>query len=129
MMKLLNQQAFDAVFKVARTTGAPVYPELPAKEVPYPFISMGEVQYAPRSSSSALLGRVFVTLNVWGDRKQRLKVSELSEQVLYGCNFIGLETRNLVLDVGASEVRILSDNSTNNTLWHGVVTLNLIVTI
>ncbi|MBS4462819.1 MULTISPECIES: DUF3168 domain-containing protein [unclassified Facklamia] len=129
MKKPFEQQIFDGVIKLLKTLSVEVYPELPIKEVAYPFVAMGEVQITPKATWSTLLGKAFVTIDVWGDRKQRKSVSEVVSDVYSVLNVVSLGGKRLVLSVNTSSHRILSDNSTGSTLWHGIIFLEYNITI
>lgn len=123
MNKPFEQQIFDGVIRHLRSEGMTVYPELPLKEVPYPFAVVGEVQIVPKATLSRLLGKVFVTVDVWGGRRQRKDVSTFMTVVYRLLKQVDLDGCTLILDVSHSSGRTLADNSTNETLWHGIVSL------
>lgn len=129
MVKPFEQDVFDSIMKQLNNIGVKVYPELPAKGVPYPFISLGEVQIIPKQTSSALLGKVYVTVDVWGERKQHKQVSEITTKTYELANIIKLQSKKLVRQSNGASMRFLSDNSTTQQLWHGIVSLEFIITI
>lgn len=96
MSKSFEQDVFDRIFKQMATLGVSVYPELPAKEVAYPFVALSEIQIVPRQTSSALLGKVYVTIDVWGERQQRKRVSEIATKAYELVNLIELQSTRLV---------------------------------
>lgn len=129
MDKSFEQQVFDGVILALRPLGVPIYPELPMKEVPYPFVVIGEVQIVPKATSSTLLGKVYVTVDVWAERKQRQKVSTITTIIYRYASEILLNGKKLRLATNGCNSRILSDTSTKSTLWHGIVQLEFDITI
>lgn len=123
MMKAIDQQLFDCLFKVSTSLGCDTYPILPQEEVPYPFVVIGEVQVLPRASTYRLYGKLFVTIDVWGTDSQRKKVAEICEKIMLSSNYLIIGNRKASLNINASNQRILADNSTSSTLWHGVLHL------
>lgn len=123
MTKSFEQTFFDTLIKTLESQGVRIYPELPMRSVPYPFVSVGEVQMLPKSTSSTLLGKMFVTLDVWGERNQRKDISKIMEKTLQILRVVAVEGKRLCLNVNAVNSRILSDTSTTDILWHGVLQL------
>lgn len=123
MDKPFEQQIFDGAIRLLKQSQITVYPELPMKEVQYPFINMGDVQILQKVTSSGTLGTVHVSFHVWGERKQRQKVSSVLSNVSKWMNVIQLERQKLILVDRGSSQRILSDSSTQTILWHGIVDL------
>ena len=122
-MKSIDQQVFDAVYQLSDGLGYSTYIELPDSRTAYPFVVMGEVQVVPVSTLSGMLGRVFVTLDVWGTLNERLEVSTICQQLLRQANYLEMQTLDATLHANASTVRILRDDSTQSVLWHGVLSL------
>lgn len=122
-MKPFEQQIFDGIIRLFQKEGITTYPELPLKEVPYPFVVVSEVQIVPKATSSTLLGTVHVRLDIWGDRKQRVNVSSIVTRSYHIARLVPTEGKRLTLNTNASNGRILSDTSTQSVLWHGIVDL------
>lgn len=137
MIKSIDQQLYDAIFVVAQQnqSGADVYSTLPDLSARYPFIVIGEVQIVPRQIKGLTLGKLFATVDVWGDAYDRRKVSDISEELMeLLSDHLKLETRYVKLVVSNSTKRILEDTTLSTadlrkTLWHGILSLEFDILI
>lgn len=120
MPKALDQQLFDQLYRLI-DFHFKIYASLPQTEVPYPFVSLGEMQIVAKQTSSKRLGKAFATIHVFGE--QRIDVSSICQKIMEITRVIQLDTRYLKQVVNASSWRILEDDSTSATLWHGVILL------
>nr|DAK22444.1 MAG TPA: hypothetical protein [Caudoviricetes sp.] len=123
MKKSVDQQAFDAIYKVSDALGYSTYVELPDAKEPYPFVVLGEVQIIPLATLSGMLGRVVATIDVWGTSDSRREVASMCQSLLVNSNYLAMQTIDASLDANASNFRILRDDSTESVLWHGVLSL------
>lgn len=123
MKKSVDQQAFDAIYKVSDALGYSTYVELPDAKEPYPFVVLGEVQIIPLATMSGMLGRVVATIDVWGTSDSRREVASMCQSLLVNSNYLAMQTIDASLDAKASNFRILRDDSTESVLWHGVLSL------
>lgn len=123
MTKSIDQHLFDALYKLSDKLGYDTHPVLPQEEVDYPFVVIGEIQFLPRYSTYRLYGKAFATIDVWGTEGQRKKVAEICEKIMLSSGYLVVGDRKVSLDLNASNQRILTDNSTATTLWHGVLNL------
>lgn len=123
MKKSVDQQAFDAIYKVSDALGYSTYVELPDAKEPYPFVVLGEVQIIPLATLSGMLGRVVATVDVWGTSDSRREVASMCQSLLVNSNYLAMQTIDASLDANASNFRILRDDSTESVLWHGVLSL------
>lgn len=123
MKKSVDQQAFDAIYKVSDALGYSTYVELPDAKEPYPFVVLGEVQIIPLATLSGMLGRVVATIDVWGTSDSRREVASMCQSLLVNSNYLAMQTIDASLDANASNFRILRDDSTDSVLWHGVLSL------
>lgn len=126
-MKALDQELFDSIFKLSAERGYDTKIRLP--EVAYtptkPFVVIGEVQIVPKKTNTKLLGRAFVTVDVWG--KKRRDVSAVVEDLRATAQHIELSRHWLYQSINASNYRIIEDTSTPTSLWHGVITLEFTI--
>lgn len=123
MKKSVDQQAFDAIYKVSDELGYSTHVELPDAKEPYPFVVLGEVQIIPLATLSGMLGRVVATIDVWGTSDSRREVASMCQSLLVSSNYLAMQTIDASLDANASNFRILRDDSTDSVLWHGVLSL------
>ena len=131
MMKSIDQQMFDALFiraEKALDGVADVYDTLPDLSAEYPFVVLGEIQVTPRQLKYITMGKMFVTIYVWGNSNDRRLVAGISETLLEDFSrAMKLDTRKVKMIVSNSSKRILEDTSLGSgndkhTLWHGILT-------
>jgi hypothetical protein len=116
-----QQDVYNTVFNVCAGL-ADTYEKLPSDTATYPFISMGETQLVANRNMTAIFANVFQTLDFYASDRQRGTLSELmfnAEKALRNIK----ETNNQMVDVINVTVRVLTDTSTNNTLYHGILEL------
>lgn len=50
------------------------------ENAPYPFVIVGDIQVVPNATKTSLNGNVLITIDIWGDKKQRFTVSSMAER-------------------------------------------------
>lgn len=75
---------FDYFFKLVLDKGIPVYDYLPLQDeqVTYPFVVIGPIQTVLDNTKYSRNDRIFLTIDVWGSKKQRKTVSEIADGLL-----------------------------------------------
>ena len=75
---------FDHYFKLIQDKGLPVYDYLPLQDEPviYPFVVIGQTQTVLDNTKYSRNDRVFLTIDVWGSKKQRKTVGEIADGLL-----------------------------------------------
>lgn len=134
-MKTLDQALFDAIGKTITGLGYRWYPSLPDQNASYPFVAMGEIQVKRLQTYYKLLGKAYVTINVWGSYKQRRKVAEMIESIELAILRLEVNKRMLVQNRKYTDSRILADNVSDNrvggssstTMWHGLLFLEFYI--
>ncbi len=122
-MKNPDQAIYDALFTASQGLGYSTFDFLPEVGTAYPFVVISWTMLTPRSTKTKLLGRVSVQVDVYGRKQDRGLISGMADSLMYEFSKIrstpnGLEWR-MVLD--ESTTRMLKDSSTNEELWHGVL--------
>lgn len=116
----MNQEIFDLIFKRVEELGYRCYPFLPKEGTDYPFVVVGEVQMLPKATKSFSVGEVNIFVHVWTDKTSRKKCQDMVRQVALACHKFTSPHCWLLL---SGNDRIIADNSTNDTLWHGILDL------
>lgn len=115
--KSVTQYLYDETFKQAEKLVANVYDVLPLEDVPYPFINFGEVNMKSDRLKGSILHDVVIDVHIWGNRTQRSKVDNIAYHLM-----------NLLLPYGLqpnkTKTRLITDNSTNEILFHNVLELH-----
>ena len=124
-MKSPDQSIFDHSFKLAQTTGYDPYLFNPPAGTAYPYIQMGSVQIVPKATKSHLIGSAYAVIDVWGDRFNRKKVSDLATMILEqaGGSAKTSEGLQITLDPNNSSIEVMIDTSTNDPLWRARISL------
>jgi hypothetical protein len=118
------QQEFFTAFKVSmEARGYAVFDGvLPPKDTPYPFVYLGDFRQADKELKNAVTGIVYPTIHVWHNNiRQRGTVSKMLYDAKTACRRI-IQTENFAWMVRNVNGEIISDNTTETPLLHGIVT-------
>ena len=118
-----QQEYFVALKLGMEAKGYAVYDgALPPEDTPYPFVYLGDFRQSDREHKNAVTGIVYPTIHVWHNNiRQRGTVSKMLLDAKTVCRRIS-HTENFAWTVRNVNGEILSDNTTNTPLLHGVVT-------
>ncbi len=77
-----EQELYDYFYAFSQAAGYKTYDHLPMQKenAPYPFVIVGDIQVVPTATKTSLNGNVLVTIDIWGDKKQRFTVSNMAER-------------------------------------------------
>ncbi len=127
MSKQPDQQIHDELIKRSSQLGYRTFPFLPQLGTSYPFVVMGEVYLLPRATKSRLIGDVEVTMSVWGDKSDRKLVSDMIGSLMAEFSKIKrIEDIKWQMIYDQSDSNISKDNSTEDTLYRGDMSLHFI---
>ncbi len=119
MIKSIDQELYDRLY-IDLSKNHDVYHKLPPKNAKYPCYHMGLFVVRADVTKCTNKGILSATIHVWSD--ERFGASTLSETALEHARRIDTTDRfNWYFNGRASGYRVLEDNSTVNTLFHGVV--------
>lgn len=119
-LKSPQQQIYDAVFLVAHNLGYSVFDYLPANQVAYPFVFVGEQIDQDLVTKSSVYGRVQQTIHFYHTHRKRRVVTSMMDAVKAECRRLK-RTENFYITVKKVSARTLPDNSTGEPLLHGIV--------
>ncbi len=120
-MKSVDQELYDELYLLLDREHT-VYTKMPPTYAEYPYYYMGVFYNNPKVTKDNYKGVLNATIHVWS--RERIDVSNLSEVCLEYAKVIDITDRfKWLLNTGASNYRILEDNSTQDALHHGVVEL------
>ena len=123
-IKTLDQELTDKLHDLSKLElKYDTYLALPSDKASYPFVHIGGTQLVPKQTSSKVLGKLHITVYVWGARNQRRQISLMAETIRVNARQIKLGTRDLKQVVNASGPRIREDNSTGSTLYQAILDL------
>ena len=77
-----EQELYDYFYSFSKSSGYKTYDHLPMQQenAPYPFVIIGDIQVVPTATKTSLNGNVLITIDIWGDKKQRFTVSGMAER-------------------------------------------------
>lgn len=122
-----DNEVFDAVFQLLQSNNLPIFDMAPdeslstvTKEGPY--IVFGATQLITGSTKTQLQGDVAITLHIWGNRKQRWEVSQMTSQA-FGLLSSLSETEHYNLQLRQQQTMnvVTPDKYDNASVWHGVL--------
>lgn len=119
-MKEPNQAIYDEVFKLATSLGFSTYTYLPG-DVGYPFIFLGEQFNNPlEAKTDRLLGKSRLTVHFYGIADKRKLLTDMASKLLEGLKRLR-RTDGYSIGYVASNSQFMLDNTTAQTLLHGIV--------
>lgn len=123
-MKYPDQEIHDEIYRIINQLGYRVFTFLPKGETEYPFVVVGDTQLLPKATKSFLIGEVTITIHVWSDMNNRKKVSDIINTLLHNFSRIRqIGKRQWSMKLG-SDSQIIKDNSTDENLYHGILSVN-----
>lgn len=119
-----NLELFNRVFEFAQMAiGYDTYDSLPMNNVDYPFIVVDDIQSLAVNYKTQMVGRVTVTVHVWGTSDMRAEVSDAIDKFML-LHEIKSDNYEFKARFNENNFQILNDASVENTqLIHGVATL------
>lgn len=77
-----EQELYDYFYAFSQSAGYKTYDHLPMQQenAPYPFVIVGDIQVVPTATKTSLNGNVLITIDIWGDKKQRFTISDMAER-------------------------------------------------
>lgn len=77
-----EQELYDYFYAFSQSAGYKTYDHLPMQQenAPYPFVIVGDIQVVPNATKTSLNGNVLITIDIWGDKKQRFTLSGMAER-------------------------------------------------
>lgn len=118
-MKDHNQELFDSIFQKSVDLGYDTYDYLPPKETKYPFVHIGEVGIRAIPRKDIWFGTANVTIHIWHDRYHRKDISKMMDNLIKNLR----QVKHFTIKPDEIYTRLLIDNTTSNTLYHGVIEL------
>lgn len=125
MIKTLDQDLFDTLFKISTSLKYATYDMRPPESTAYPFVQIGDVQVNTLATKGQLLGSAFITIELFGDHTQRKLLSDMMGAIfMAGISLRQLQGYRIAANISASSSRMSKDTSVpNTTLWHGIIDL------
>lgn len=115
-----QQQIFNEVYKVCLSLGYSTYDYLPADEVAYPFVYVGEQFDQDIATKSIIYGNVQQRVHLYHDYRKRGDMSQMMNNIKRELRKLK-HTKNFYITVININSQILPDNTTAQSLVHGII--------
>lgn len=119
-----EQEIYDYFYSLSQQFGYETYDHLPMENesAPYPFVLVGDMQLIPDSTKTSLNGDVILTLDIWGNRKQRFTVSQMAERFFHAAiGHITTENYHFVGRANDQSKEITQDQSVPDTILNRAI--------
>ena len=114
-----NQALYDGIFQKCLDLGYNTFDYLPPTTTKYTLIYLIEVSVIQKPTKNIWLGEATITINVWGDGKDRKAITNIMDDLIKNLR----EVEHFKIVPKEIYMRVLKDNTTSNTLWHGILEL------
>lgn len=115
-----EQELFDTIYSKCLAITNNTYDYLPMEDEPvdYPFIHVGNLNTITMRTNTSLGGQFTLTIDIWGTKEQRIKVSEIGDKLLKMLTG-PIETVNyrFLANYNAHEKQMMIDTSVPNTVF------------
>lgn len=124
-IKSIDQDLFDTLYALSQSLNYKTYDVRPPESAVYPFVQIGDVQLVPRAAGDRLVGSLFTTIELFGCRKQRKLLSEMTEAIfMRSINLRRTTSYGIAANVKGCSKQMIKDTSVpNTTLWHSIIEL------
>lgn len=122
-----DNEVFDAVFQLLQENEVMIYDMQPDGTIGSltnngPYVVMGALQLVTDSTKTQLQSRISVTLHVFGNRKQRFAVSQLTGKIVDLLSQLKMTQHYRLLMRPNQTMNVVSaDKYDNSKVWHGVL--------
>ena len=111
---------FDYYYKLIQDKGLPVYDYLPLQDEPVtdPFVVISQTQTVVANTKYSRNDHVFLTIDVWGSKKQRKTVSETADGLLNSAiGFVYTDIYKFYGQANQQSMQMMIDTSVPNTVF------------
>lgn len=115
-----QKDLFDHFFKLVQDHGIPVYDRLPLEDKPgmYPFVIISQTQTLSADTKYSRNDHVILTIDVWGEYKQRRAVSEIADGIFNAAiGFVHAKTYTFYGQQNQQDLRMMVDTSVPNRTY------------
>lgn len=124
MAKSPQQAIYDAIFQTSLSLGFKTYPYLPAKDATYPFVYVGEQFDNDRYTKSVIYGDVIQRIHIYHDYRKRSELTGMMDNLKHEIRKLK-RADGFALNVKRINAQILLDTTTVDSLYHGIVEVNI----
>lgn len=123
-----TNELYNYIFDACEKMGYDTYDHLPleSENAKYPFVVCGEQQQTNTVTTTSINSTIYMTVHVWGSRRQRDNVAKMMANVAALSYDPALRTEHHFFTGKPNLIdnQIMIDDTIANTLlWHGVITM------
>ncbi|WP_339165371.1 hypothetical protein [Siminovitchia sp. FSL W7-1587] len=119
-LKSPQQQIFDAIFASSLKLGYRTFDYLPANEVGYPFVYVGEQHDFDLRTKSNIYGNVVQVIHIFHNYKKRRELTTMIDALKVRCRKLK-QTENFYVTCRNISSQTLIDDSAGEPLLHGII--------
>ncbi len=115
-----EQELYDLIYQKCLDLTENTFDYLPQENEPvsYPFIHVGNVSVTGSQTKTTIGGTYTLTVDIWGDRTQRIEVSTIGDKLIKQCQGkLASENYNFHAFFNEQEKRMMIDTSVPNTVF------------
>lgn len=115
-----EQELYDLIYQKCLDLTENTFDYLPQEDEPvsYPFIYVGNLNVVGYQTKTSVGGTYTLTVDVWGDKTQRIEVSTLGDKLIKQCQGkLASEHYSFHAFFSEQEKRMMIDTSVPNTVF------------
>lgn len=118
-MRSPEKALFDYFYSLSQKHDLPTFDYLPAEsETSYPFVYIGQTQTQGHNNKYSRSDHIFLTIDVWGSKKQRKTVSEIADGLLNSAiGFVYTDIYKFYGQANQQSMQMMIDTSVPNTVF------------
>ena len=123
-MKSPQQQIYDAIFKACLQLGYRTFDYLPADDVAYPFVYVGEQSDQDRDLKDIVIGNVQQTIHIYHHHRGRRELTDMMDNIKAEIRKLR-HTETFFIRSANITAQTIPDNSSATPLLHGIIDTNI----
>lgn len=115
-------EIYNAVYLFSKDSGFDTYDVLPDLKAKYPFAIVNPSNMTVNNEKTALGGKIYINVDIWGSQQQIAEVSNISNTFMSRLSHdIVTEHFTFVPIADETNKQIIKDNSVENTILNHVI--------
>lgn len=115
-----EQELYDLIYQKSLDLTEDTFDYLPQEDEPvsYPFIYVGNLNVVGYQTKTSIGGTYTLTVDVWGDKTQRIEVSTIGDKIIKQCQGkLASEHYSFHAFFNEQQKRMMIDTSVPNTVF------------
>lgn len=115
-------ELYNAVYLFSQDSNFNTYDVLPDLKAEYPFVIVNASNMTISNEKTALGGKIYINIDIWGTQQQIAEVSNISNTFMsHASHDISTEHFKFVPVVDETSKQTVKDNSVENTILNHVI--------